>query len=86
VARGSVKVAGASGKWIEVRAGEEATISDKGEPLVASSASLADVMEWSDQSQEEVDAPVLRGLGELRARKPGAQRRRTARCTWRSTR
>ena len=71
VARGSVKVAGASGKWIEVRAGEEATIADKGEPLVASSTSLADVMEWSDQSQEEVDAPVLRGLGELRARKPG---------------
>ncbi len=71
VARGSVKVAGASGKWIEVRAGEEATIIDRSEPVVASSTSLADVMEWSDQSQEEVDAPVLRGLGELRARKPG---------------
>ena len=71
VARGSVKVAGSSGKWIEVRAGEEATVSDKGEPLVASSTSLADVMEWSDQAQEEIDAPVLRGLGELRARKPG---------------
>ncbi|MFO0590880.1 MAG: VIT domain-containing protein [Polyangiaceae bacterium] len=71
VARGSVKVAGTSGKWIEVRAGEEATVADKGEPLVASSTSLADVMEWSDQAQEEIDAPVLRGLGELRARKPG---------------
>ena len=71
VARGSVRVAGASGKWIDVRAGEEATILGSAEPVVASSTSLADVMEWSDQSQEEVDAPVLRGLGELRARKPG---------------
>jgi len=71
VARGTVKVAGSSGKWIDVRAGEEATVTDRSEPLVAASTSLADVMEWSDQSQEEVDAPVLRGLGELRARKPG---------------
>ncbi len=71
VARGSVRVAGASGKWVDVRAGEEATILASAEPLVASSTSLADVMEWSDQSQEEVDAPVLRGLGELRAKKPG---------------
>jgi hypothetical protein len=71
VARGTVRVKSTTGKWLEVRAGEEATIGDKGEPVVASSASLADVMEWSDQSQEEVDAPVLRGLGELRAKKPG---------------
>jgi ferric-dicitrate binding protein FerR (iron transport regulator) len=71
VARGAVRVAGSSGKWIDVRAGEEATILGSAEPVVASSTSLADVMEWSDQSQEEVDAPVLRGLGELRAKKPG---------------
>jgi len=71
VARGSVRVMNTAGKSVEVRAGEEATILDKGDPVVASSSSLADVMEWSDQSPEEVDAPVLRGLGELRARKPG---------------
>jgi hypothetical protein len=41
------------------------------DPVVASSSSIADVMEWSDKKPEEVDAPVLRGLGELRARKPG---------------
>ncbi|MEZ4299530.1 MAG: VIT domain-containing protein, partial [Polyangiaceae bacterium] len=71
VARGSVRVLSNAGKSVEVRAGEEATLIDKADPVVASSTSLADVMEWSDQSQEEVDAPVLRGLGELRARKPG---------------
>lgn len=71
VARGSVRVLSSAGKSVEVRAGEEATLLDRSDPVVASSTSLADVMEWSDQPQEEVDSPVLRGLGELRARKPG---------------
>lgn len=71
VARGSVRLLSSAGKSVEVRAGEEATLLDKADPVVASSTSLADVMEWSDQSPEDVDAPVLRGLGELRARKPG---------------
>ncbi|MBK8254178.1 MAG: FecR domain-containing protein [Polyangiaceae bacterium] len=71
VARGTVRVLSNAGKSVDVRAGEEATLLEKADPVVASSTSLADVMEWSDQSQEEVDAPVLRGLGELRAKKPG---------------
>jgi len=71
VARGAVRVRSSSGKSVEVRAGEEATIERGREPLVASSSSVADSMEWSDRSAEELDAPVLRGLGELRARKPG---------------
>lgn len=71
VARGTVRLRGDGGKWVEVRAGEEATLLRGQEPVVASSSSLADVMEWSDKKPEEVDAPVLRGLGELRARKPG---------------
>lgn len=71
VARGKVRVRPVSGKWQEVRAGEEATIEKGREPVVASSASVADSMEWSDRSPEELDAPVLRGVGELRARKPG---------------
>ncbi|MDI1448949.1 VIT domain-containing protein [Polyangium sp. 6x1] len=71
VARGVVRVRSASGKSVDVRAGEEATIEKGREPLVASSSSVADSLEWSDRSPEELDAPVLRGLGELRARKPG---------------
>jgi hypothetical protein len=70
VARGAAKLLPATGKAVEVRAGEEATVA--GQDLqVASSASVADGLEWSDRSPEELDAPVLRGLGELRARKPG---------------
>jgi hypothetical protein len=71
VARGAVRVHTDSGKTVDVRAGEEATIVGNAEPQVSSSTSLADTMEWSDAKPEEVDAPVLRGLGELRARKPG---------------
>ncbi|MCC6558518.1 MAG: FecR domain-containing protein, partial [Polyangiaceae bacterium] len=71
VARGAVRVTGERGGPVEVRAGEEATVSRGGAPEVASATSLADVMEWSDRSAEEVDAPALRGLGELRARRPG---------------
>ncbi len=71
VARGEVRISTASSKPVNVRAGEEATLPKGFEPVVASSSSIADTMEWSDRSPEEVDAPVLRGLGELRARKPG---------------
>ena len=71
VARGVVRVRSASGKAVDVRAGEEATMEKGREPLVVSSSSVADSLEWSDRSPEELDAPVLRGLGELRARKPG---------------
>src|SRR5262249_29468613 len=71
VVRGQVRVRDDAGKVVEVRAGEEATLLRGSEPQVASSTSLADVLEWSDRTQDEVDAPVLRGLGELRARKPG---------------
>jgi Mg-chelatase subunit ChlD len=71
VARGVVRLSGEGGKSIDVRVGEEATMLRGQDPVVASSSSIADVMEWSDKKPEEVDAPVLRGLGELRARKPG---------------
>jgi hypothetical protein len=71
VARGSVRVKNDAGKSVDVRAGEEATLAGDAAPLVSSATTLADVMEWSDNKPEDVDAPVLRGLGELRARKPG---------------
>jgi len=74
VARGEVEVAGDDWETVQVRAGEEASLRGRGAPIVASTTSLADMMEWSDHSAEDVDAPVLRGLGELRARKPGQKK------------
>ncbi|XXT18322.1 VIT domain-containing protein [Sorangium sp. So ce429] len=72
VARGAVRVTGDQGEPVEVRAGEEATLAKGAAPRVASATSLADTLSWSDRSAEEADAPALRGLGELRARRPGA--------------
>ncbi|MGK3984765.1 VIT domain-containing protein [Sorangium sp. So ce136] len=72
VARGAVRVTGEQGEPVEVRAGEEATLAKGAAPRVASATSLADTLSWSDRSAEEADAPALRGLGELRARRPGA--------------
>ncbi|WP_437754651.1 VIT domain-containing protein [Sorangium sp. So ce1389] len=72
VARGAVRVTGEQGEPVEVRAGEEATLAKGAAPRVASATSLADTLSWSDRSAEESDAPALRGLGELRARRPGA--------------
>ncbi|MEJ7732357.1 MAG: FecR domain-containing protein [Polyangiaceae bacterium] len=76
VVRGWVKVHDETGRIVEVRAGEEASLVRGAEPTVASATSLSDVMEWSDRTPEEVDAPVLRGLGELRAKKPGETKER----------
>jgi hypothetical protein len=72
VARGIVRLHDEAGRIVEVRAGEEAILPRGGQAMVSSSTSLADAIEWSDKTAEEVDAPTLRGLGELRARKPGA--------------
>jgi tetratricopeptide (TPR) repeat protein len=70
VARGRVEVTSA-GETVLVRAGEEATVL-RGRPMaVASAGSLADAIAWSDRTTEDAGEPTLRGLGELRARKPG---------------
>lgn len=70
VARGSAKLR-ADGRESEVRAGEEATLAAGRSLEIAASTTIADVMEWSDRTEEEVDGPSLRGVGELRAKKPG---------------
>ncbi len=76
VARGEVKITSSTGKSADVRAGEEAIMSTNGEVTVANATSLSDSLEWSSDSVEEADAPALRGLGELRAKKPGEQKER----------
>lgn len=76
VVRGEVEVTSNSGAKAKVRAGEEATLGDLGEPVVASKSTMSDVLEWSSESADEVDAPALRGVGELRAKKPGEKNER----------
>ena len=72
VARGTVRVKNDAGSTVDVRAGEEATLSGAAEPVVSKLATLADDDgRGRQQAREEVDSPLLRGLGEPGARKRG---------------
>lgn len=72
VARGIVRVRGVTGRPVEVRAGEEAVLVGSAEPVVAGVRTLSREMDWSDDNGADgATEAVLRGLGELRARRPG---------------
>jgi hypothetical protein len=73
IVRGDAEVTSKAGVTSKLRAGEEATISGDGEPIIAAKATMSDALEWSSESADDVDAPALKGLGELRARKPGSK-------------
>lgn len=81
VLRGEVRVKNDSTKWASVRAGEEAILPADGAPSVVAKQSMSDVLEWSDKDPEDVDAAALRGVGELKARKPGEANERTGAVT-----
>ncbi len=76
VVRGWVDVTSASGTTVKVRSGEEATVEGTGDPIVASATNLSDSVAWTTEGQNPEEASALRGLGELRARKPGEQQER----------
>ncbi len=68
VARGQARLRGENGE-IDARAGEEATLTKSAAPTVYAS-SLSEAASF-DESEGGEGEPLLRGLGELRARKPG---------------
>lgn len=76
VVRGEVSVVSNDGGSVRVRAGEEATIGLRGEPVVTPKSSMSESLEWSGDSTEEVEGAALTGLGELRAKKPGEAQER----------
>ncbi|MCU0693480.1 MAG: hypothetical protein MUF54_18990, partial [Polyangiaceae bacterium] len=73
VVRGAVRLTGRDGDSAVVRAGEEGTLTGAHAPVVMPSAALGDEMIWSERSDVEQgpEDVAVRGLGELRARKPG---------------
>jgi hypothetical protein len=74
VARGAVRVTGDRGAPVEVRAGEEVTIERGRDLRPRATTAIAESLEWSDRSPvEDAEGPALRGLGELKARRPGQQ-------------
>jgi ferric-dicitrate binding protein FerR (iron transport regulator)/tetratricopeptide (TPR) repeat protein len=74
VSRGAVRLEDGRARSITVRAGEEGRIFSDLPPDVGAAPDLGETLVWGEaggQPQEEVSA---RGLGELRAKKPGTTR------------
>ncbi len=72
VARGAVRAHSALGESVEVKAGQEGIVPKSAGPSVAPAMQLAADVAWSELDGE--DGPTergVRGLGELRARRPG---------------
>jgi len=74
VTRGLVKLYGASGA-VEVRPGEEGTVSAGAAPSVAPAVDLAGAVAWSELGENgQTQAEATGGIGELRAYRPGEKR------------
>jgi hypothetical protein len=74
VTRGTVRVASEGGREAEVKTGMEGVLARNAAPTVWPAVDLASSVSWSELGAREdrpaTDEPV-RGLGELRARRPG---------------
>ncbi len=75
VSRGSVRLADSEGRAVTVRAGEEGRLFEGIPPYVTAAPSLGEALAWSDRAFGESDGETTaaRGLGELKAKKPGAK-------------
>jgi hypothetical protein len=73
VIRGTVKLTDKRGEAVTVHAGEEGSVSVGGAPSVARVTDLSDGVVWSERGDVEgPEEASVRGVGELRARKPGS--------------
>ena len=78
VTRGSVTLSDTRDRSVRVVEGESGRLEPDAEPFVAYSSSLSDALGWSDEAFGDEPAEVVgRGIGELKARKPGQTDERT---------
>jgi Mg-chelatase subunit ChlD len=72
VARGSVTLSDAARRSVRVNAGESARLVEGAPPFVSFSESFGESLAWSDETFGEAEPTSgPRGLGELKAKKPG---------------
>ena len=72
VARGSVTLSDAAQRSVRVNAGESARLVEGAPPFVSFSESFGESLAWSDETFGEAEPTSgPRGLGELKAKKPG---------------
>ncbi|HEV8549768.1 MAG TPA: FecR domain-containing protein, partial [Polyangiaceae bacterium] len=82
VSRGSVTLADARARSVRVVEGETGRLEPNAEPSVGFSSALGDSLGWSDETfGEDARALSTRGLGELRAKKPGQDSERAGAVT-----
>ncbi len=79
VSRGEVRLVDHQERSVSIRAGEGGRISESAPPTASSLTSLSESFEWGERAfvDEEQRAASTRGLGELRAKKPGEKNERT---------
>ncbi|MBI4705730.1 MAG: FecR domain-containing protein [Deltaproteobacteria bacterium] len=77
VSRGAVKLVDREERSVVVRAGEEGRIYPGLPPYTAAAPALGDALAWEESGQTaDGQEAAVRGLGELRARKPGSDEER----------
>ena len=77
VARGKVRVVGSDGAEGDVSAGQEGILPAEGAISVSPTSGLAQAVAWSEIGEVDDKADTsIRGVGELRARRPGEQQDR----------
>ena len=74
VSRGAVKLVDAQGRSSSVRAGEEGRVYPGMAPYASGASALGEALTWSENDPNEPSSDnAVRGLGELRAKKPGTE-------------
>lgn len=63
-----------SGQQVDVRAGQEATVQGTSAPVLSPALDLASSLTWSELVDGSGAEQPIRGIGELRARRPGETR------------
>jgi hypothetical protein len=83
VARGAVTLADRGDRRVRVNEGETGRLEPGSGPSVAYSSALGETLGWSDETfgEERPELVTARGLGELRAKKPGQNDERTSAVT-----
>lgn len=83
VSRGAVKLADAQERSVTVRAGEEGRMLQGVPPFASSAPALGEALAWGESVTGQLDdsKAEIRGLGELRAKKPGEKDERTGAVT-----
>ncbi|MCC7536719.1 MAG: FecR domain-containing protein, partial [Deltaproteobacteria bacterium] len=76
VVHGHARIADGAGQTADVKTGQEGTIQSRGGVSVGQATGMADSTDWAEMTASRDGSPevAVHGLGELRARRPGAQR------------